>query len=62
MERKVPRPKINPTILHNDLQIDSVWLLLSKYSMLNFNPKYFFHTFGTLNHVIGIVEVPAISR
>ena len=29
LPHKVPRPKTNPPILHNDLQIDSAWLLLS---------------------------------
>ena len=31
LPHKVPRPKTNPPILHNDLQIDSVRLLLSNY-------------------------------
>ena len=30
LPHKVPRPKTNPPILHNDLQIDSARLLLSK--------------------------------
>ncbi len=33
LPRKVPQPKTNPPILHNDLQIDSARLLLSNCAM-----------------------------